>query len=66
MDGGRGDNGVFDRAVAAESLLNQKTAKVVSVPDIPEKLVNHSMVKKQQEGAGTTLSGPEGLSAFQL
>lgn len=59
-DGGRG-TGIFDRAIKEESLLNQKIGKF-AVPDIPEKLVTHSMVKRREakseqapQGFGTNL-----------
>jgi hypothetical protein len=59
-DGGRG-TGIFDRAIKEESLLNQKVGKI-AVPDIPEKLITHSMVQRREakseqapQGFGTNL-----------
>lgn len=72
MDNGnsRGEAGVFDRAVAEESLLNQKKiGKAVALSDIPEKLVTHSMVMKRAHKEVTDKekqNRPEGLAAFQL
>lgn len=43
------DDGVFSRAGAAESLLNQKSGNTFAVKDLPEKLVTHSMVQKHAE-----------------
>jgi hypothetical protein len=68
---GRGQAGIFDRAVEGESLLNQKKIgkAVAAVSDIPEKLVTHSMVMKREQAANGSRKkhdGPEGLSAFQL
>jgi hypothetical protein len=69
---GRGDAGIFDRAVAEESLLNQKKIgkAVAAVSDIPEKLVTHSMVMKREQHAENVKKrdhdGPQGLSLFHL
>lgn len=58
------ENGLFGRAKAAESLLNQKAKSVVAVPDIPEKLVTHSMIKKKE--GGNTDEIPPGMGLFKL
>lgn len=42
-----GGSGIFERAVKEESLLNQKRQSV-AVPDLPEKLVTHSMAMKKE------------------
>ena len=62
MDGGRG-TGIFDRAVKEESLLSQKIGKV-AVPDIPEKLITQSMVKKSE--SKDKPPSPEGFPEFFL
>jgi hypothetical protein len=62
MDSDRG-TGIFDRAVKEESLLSQKVGKV-AVPDIPEKLITQSMIKKS--ASKSKQHSPEGLSAFHL
>jgi exportin-5 len=53
---------IFDRAVAEESLLHEKTRTVVQ--DLPEKLVTHSQLKKASMKSNQ--EQPEGLVSFSL
>jgi hypothetical protein len=61
LDEGRG--GALERVVKEESLLNQTAGKVAVIPDIPEKLVTQSMIKKKNQ---KDEDAPVGLGAFQL
>jgi hypothetical protein len=65
LDKMRVQNGIFVRADIQESLLNQKNAATAAVPDIPEKLVTHSMMKKR-ENQDEDPPPMMGLGAFQL
>eukprot|EP00550_Attheya_septentrionalis_P000795 CAMPEP_0198290488 /NCGR_PEP_ID=MMETSP1449-20131203/8336_1 /TAXON_ID=420275 /ORGANISM="Attheya septentrionalis, Strain CCMP2084" /LENGTH=1467 /DNA_ID=CAMNT_0043988997 /DNA_START=193 /DNA_END=4596 /DNA_ORIENTATION=+ len=55
------NTGILGRAVAAESLLNQK--KSASVQALPEKLVTQSMIIKQQNSHKTDILKADGSTA---
>lgn len=58
---------VLERAIKEESLLSQKATKAAVVPDIPEKLLTQSMIRKNQKSESPTeYPRPEGLNAFHL
>lgn len=65
LEHGRFGEGIFTRAIAEESLLNKKNVASTAVPDIPEKLVTHSMLQKKMH-KGKESTQPEGLAAFRL
>jgi hypothetical protein len=55
------NTGILGRAVAAESLLNQKQA--ASVQALPEKLITQSMITKQQNSHKTDILKADGSTA---
>lgn len=74
MDENRGPNGngsaaagLFDRAVAEESLLHSSRRSLTEVQDLPEKLVTKSMAVRKQTKVPDALSeGPQGIALFRL
>lgn len=66
LDKSTDENAVFGRAAFQESLLNQKILAGDAVPDLPEKLVTHSMVKKEERMDKLNNEQPQGLSDFFL
>ena len=74
IDENRGPNessaaaGIFDRAVAEESLLHSSRRSLTQVQDLPEKLQTYSMATKKQQKASSRRDsdGPQGLAVFNL